>query len=247
MDLPRSHRALRALQFPARRWLSLLLLPPLFNTLIWISHDTIGSGWTMFFEFWLKWLDLPGSVTSSVIHLPAGLELRLPILHVPAAAPDSAIWLATLAATLAILLLSFMVSDDYLPLRYLLRLSVIIQATALFCFAVFPASFPYTASSHVHDGLLLVALLIAVVPWLHALTYYVFPFSVLQKIALTGITMTYFLVLAPVQYLLHAWLLHHSSLMALPILYLLFGLLLDLLMLVAIYAWAMSWACREPW
>ncbi len=147
--------------------------------------------------------------------------------------------------TLAIFALSFSIGDQYVPLRYLLRLVVMIQSTALFCFAVFPATFPYTATSHIHDGLLLTALLLVLIPWLHALTYYVFGFSVFQKIALTSLTLIYFLVLAPVQYLLHAWLLHHLSLVLLPILYLLFGVLLDMLMLVALYAWAMSWPCSD--
>lgn len=242
---PRPHRAVRRLDFPATRWLTLLLLPPLFNALFWCLRDDIGAGWQAFFALWLAWLDLPGTITMEVVRLPADLVLRLPVPHVPAVVPDTTIWLATLAATVAILAASFRIGDQYVPLRYLLRLVVVIQITALLCFAIFPATFPYTANSHMRDGLLLSTLLLVITPWLHALIYYVFGFSLLQKVALTGLTLIYFLVMAPVQYLLHAWLLHHLSLMALPILYLLFGVLLDMLMLIALYAWAMSWPCRE--
>jgi len=243
--VPRSHRAMHRLDFPATRWLTLLLLPALFNALLWTFRDDIGAGWQAFFALWLAWLDLPVTITMETVRLPASLVLRLPVPHVPAAVPDTVIWVTTLVATVGILAASFHLGDQYVPLRYLLRLVVVIQVTALLCFAIFPATFPYTAKSHMRDGLLLTTLLLAITPWLHALTYYVFGFSLLQKIALTGLTLIYFVVLAPVQYLLHAWLLHHFSLMFLPILYLLFGVLLDMLMLIALYAWAMSWPCRE--
>lgn len=241
---PRQHRAVRRLDFPATRWLT-LLLPPLFNAILWFLRHDIGAGWQVIFAVWMAWLDLPGKIVMEAVRLPADLILRVPVPHVPAAVPDTTIWLATLAATVAILAASFRIGDDYVPLRYLLRLVVVIQVTSLLCFAIFPATFPYTAKSHMRDGLLLTTLLLVITPWLHALTYYVFGFSLVQKVALTGLTLIYFVVLAPIQYLLHAWLMHHLSLMILPILYLLFGVLMDMLMLIALYAWGMSWPCRE--
>ena len=43
------------------------------------------------------------------------------------------------------------------------------------------------------------------------------------------------------QYILHAYALHHLTLLFLPLLYLVFGTFLDVMMFIALYSWGMSW------
>ncbi len=78
-------------------------------------------------------------------------------------------------------------------------------------------------------------------PWILGLTYYVFSFSVLRKAALTALVLAYFALAFPMQYLVHALLLQHLSLLAMPLLYLVCGVFLDVMMFVALYSWGMSW------
>jgi hypothetical protein len=47
----------------------------------------------------------------------------------------------------------------------------------------------------------------------------------------------------PLQYLLHAWLLH-CSILFMPVLYFVCGPFLDVLIFVCFYSWGMSWQSR---
>jgi hypothetical protein len=48
-------------------------------------------------------------------------------------------------------------------------------------------------------------------------------------------------VLIPLQVMVHAFLIHHLSLLVMPALFLLWGILPLLFVFVALYGWAMSW------
>ena len=69
--------------------------------------------------------------------------------------------------------------------------------------------------------------------------------------ALTVVTLLWLAVLAPVQYALHAALLQQFGLVLMPLLNMLFGMLVPIFGVVALYGWAMSWpdgseADRQP-
>jgi hypothetical protein len=49
----------------------------------------------------------------------------------------------------------------------------------------------------------------------------------------------------PPQYLVHAAIVAKFSLLFLPVLFMIFGTLLDVSILIALYGWAMSWRDRE--
>jgi hypothetical protein len=48
-------------------------------------------------------------------------------------------------------------------------------------------------------------------------------------------------VLLPLQAAVHAWIIHRGSFLTLPVLFFLFGPLLDVFVYVALYGWGMSW------
>ena len=43
---------------------------------------------------------------------------------------------------------------------------------------------------------------------------------------------------------MHVWLIHQGSLLLQPVLFLVFGLLVEILVLVAFYGWGMSWPAQ---
>ena len=45
----------------------------------------------------------------------------------------------------------------------------------------------------------------------------------------------------PSRYVLHAYLLHHFSLLLMPVLFTFFGLVIEVLLRIAPYGWAVSW------
>lgn len=238
---PSSHRALHRLRFPARRWLVVLLLPLAIDALYVSLLDPISGAWRGMLAVWFDWMDWDGSVGIEPVSIGARLTLALPRVTLETRPISNAIWLGIGGATSLVLATSFLLPERLLPLRYLLRFTVLIQAGALALFALSPASFPHTAAAHTRDGLLMTLAFIALVPWLHALTYYIFDFHLLKKIGLTLLTMAYLLLFAPFQYLAHLWLMHHLSVAAMPVLYLLLGMPLQILIFVAFYGWAMSW------
>lgn len=240
---PTFHRALHRLQFPPSRWLTVLLLPIAFNFIFWLGLNPITQAWRTLFATWLDWLELPAAVSTERIALAQWFVVELPIVSIEARSVDASIWFGTFLVSVGGLVASFLLPKHHVPLRYLLRLAVIVQATSLGFFALAPEAFHPTLTSHVRDGMLLALLFVTLVPWLYSLTYYIFDFSLIQKIALTLVTISYLLLFVPFQYLAHIWLLHHVSLLALPLLFLLFGVTLQILVFIALYGWGMSWEC----
>jgi hypothetical protein len=53
--------------------------------------------------------------------------------------------------------------------------------------------------------------------------------------------MAYLIALIPMQFAAHAFVLHHTSLLFLPVLFFSFGLPLDVMTFIAMYSWGASW------
>jgi len=174
----------------------------------------------------------------------AHMHFALPYLSAPAGPITPVTWSITAAASVLVLVGSYFLGEELLPLKYLLRALVLIQSGALVYFAVFSARFPHDIPSYTIGMLVFGMILIGLVPVILAFTYYVFDFSFLKKLALTVVTMAHLTLLIPLQYLLHVWVLHHSILF-MPILYFAFGPFLDILVFVSLYSWGMSWRTRS--
>jgi hypothetical protein len=126
------------------------------------------------------------------------------------------------------------------PVTYLLRAVLFIQATALVYFLWEPAKFPHTPDSYM-EGLVTYGIaLISIVPVLFGLTYYIFRFRLIRKAALTAMTMAHLSVFFPLQILAQAVVLEKSVLF-MPALYIVFGLPVDVMIILGFYSWGMSW------
>lgn len=218
------------------------LLLPLFFTLV--QAALLGPTlrlWRALFEFWSARLELGLRIGVRILHLGVA-AVSLPQVSRVQVLFSSDAWWAILGACLLLFLSTYLVRPGrWLPLIYSVRAAVIVQGTALAVFALAPASFAWTAEDHVNTGLLVSVWLLFLIPWFLGLTHYLFDFPLRRKVVLTLVILAYFTLAMPVQYLLHLYVLQHCSLLLLPVLYLLFGLFLDVLLLVALYAWGMSW------
>ena len=63
----------------------------------------------------------------------------------------------------------------------------------------------------------------------------------MSESALTLLVMLHLAVLLPFQYVLHAYLLHHFSLLLMPVLFTFFGPVIEVLICIALYGWGVSW------
>lgn len=241
--LIRPHRAFWRLRLSWRDVVTSFLLASA-GTCAWLmALPLVGRLWVATFRFWAEYLGWH----DQVFLVPKQLGLFhyfLPFLNVPSGPVDSWTWITTALACTAATAAASLMSEESVPWKYLLRAVIIIQVTALIYFKFGSARFPHDLGGYTGSMLDFSRILIALVPWIYAFTYYVFPFSLFQKVSLTLLTMAHMLLFVPMQYLAHAYLIH-TSVLFMPVVYFAFGPFLDVLVLIAFYSWGMSWRTRN--
>jgi hypothetical protein len=145
--------------------------------------------------------------------------------------------------TLALFAASFFLSDNLIPVMYLLRGILVVPVSALLYFVFLAARFPHTPDSYM-EGLMTAGIaLISIIPLLFGLTYYIFDFGLLKKALLTTVAMTHLALFLPLQILLQGLFLQKTVLF-MPVLYIIFGMPVNILIIVAFYSWGMTWSFR---
>jgi hypothetical protein len=172
--------------------------------------------------------------------------IKIPVPYIAAVAPVPGFLLLVIAAvvTLVVFIGSWFVPRKLLPLIYILRLAAVIQAISTLYFALFRDRFPYTLARYTLDMHTVGLAILALVPVIFGLTYFVFDFGITRKLLIVVMTITHLIVFIPLQYLVHAALVNTFSLLFLPVLFMIFGVLLDVSILIAMYGWGMSWRDR---
>lgn len=234
------HRAMtREPYTPARLLAGVVLLVVLLE--VWLlSLDAIVMAWAQILEFWRQVFGWDGYV----VIVDYSLGVSAPYLAVGSGTPGGATWILGALLTIGLVVASLFLPRRLLPVAYLLRIAAFFQASAQVFFLLWPGRFPYSASGYVHGMLIAGLAFITLTPLLLALTYYVLDFSLGKKLGLTLLVMGHMTLLVPLQYMAHAVILHHTSLLFLPILFFVFGLPLEVLLFVAFYAWGVSWRSR---
>jgi hypothetical protein len=200
----------------------------------------VGKFWGRVLAFWTKALKLEGAVVMAPQHWGAHVHFGLPYVNIAAGALSPSTWWFTAFLVLVVFSATCFMPEERTALIYLLRFLAILQATALVYFAVAAARFPHDLPSYTEGMFLFGTILIALMPWMLGFTYYIFDFTLLQKLGLTLICMGYLTVFIPFQYMLHVYILH-KSILFMPLLYFAFGPFLDVLIFVCLYSWGMSY------
>jgi hypothetical protein len=168
---------------------------------------------------------------------------EMPFLRLEAGPMTSQMFWLSFALTVLVFVLTWLLPDRMLPIAYLVRAILLIHSSALFFFAFFAARFPHDATSYTSGLMTTGAALISLVPLIFGFTYYIFDFGFVRKLALTGIAIAHLTVFLPIQVLLHARIIQ-ASVLFMPVLYIIFGLALEIMVLISFYAWAMSWKMK---
>jgi hypothetical protein len=211
---------------------------------IWVAFlPLLCRLWKLIFILGLKYLPLNARL-ETVQHHFGFLRLSVPCLRMEPLLPGLRIWSFSCAVTLLLLLATFFLPKSLVPVVYLLRAILLVETTALIYFALWPSLFPHTPDSYL-DGLVASSIaVISIVPLLYALVYYIFDFGLPKKAFLTFVTMAHLTVFVPFQVLLQALVLQ-KTILFMPLLYIIFGMPMDILLIVAFYAWGMTWAFRS--
>jgi hypothetical protein len=210
--------------------------------LVWLPRTC--ALWSHILRAGIHYLPLHADVNLLQRHVTSRLTLQIPYLSMEPVPPSRLVWYATCAVTVGIFAVTYLFSNRWIPVVYLLRAALLVQVTALAYFALFPAAFPHSPASYMGGFSTYGLALISVVPSLFGLTYYIFDFGLPKKAFLTILTMTHLTLFLPLQILLQGLILQETVLF-MPILYIVFGIPVDVLLIVAFYAWGMSWPFRS--
>ncbi len=202
-------------------------------------------------EFWSRILVwgvtvLPLHVRVDVAERHIGfLHLQIPYLRMAAILPTLETWSAAGIVTLLLFAATYLLPKDLTPVIYLARGVLIIQGSAVVYFALWPVRFPHTPDQYMEAMVTATMTLITFVPFLYALTYYIFDFGLWRKALLTSMTMAHLTLFLPLQVLLHALILQ-TTVLFMPVLYIVCGMLVDVLLIIGFYSWGMTWSFRTP-
>jgi hypothetical protein len=239
------HRALVRLRLRPARIVQTAVLA-ITGSAAWVAIlPSVGRMWGRIFTFWGNALGFK----SEVILIPQGwgnhLQFALPCFGLAAGPASGAAWWTTTVVTVIAFMGSFLLGEEALPWKYLIRSFCVLQATALGYFALASARFPHDLPGYTISMLVFSCILIGLVPVLYAFTFYVLNFTLAQKVFLTLATMIHLVLFVPQQYIVHIYL-AHASVLFMPILYFVFGPFLDILAFIGFYSWGMSWKAAEP-
>ena len=227
-------RIVRAVSMAAAGVVAVLLLLPV-----------IGRLWGELYEWALPLLGLSGEITWHRIGGGLFFQFQVPIPPVDAPWPTRSHWITVGAMTAGVLLLSLLLPVRYLPARYFLRFVAAVQLVSLGWFALSAPPFPYPVPGYA-AGLLTAGLAVLVlVPLALGFGLYVFDHSVTKQAVVTIAIVGHLALLLPLQVLCHVVLIRALSLLVQPTLFFVFGLLVEVLVFVSLYGWAMSWTGRE--
>jgi hypothetical protein len=88
------------------------------------------------------------------------------------------------------------------------------------------------------------SVLISTVPLLFGLTYYIFDFGLGKKALLTAMTIAHLGLFLPLQVLLQA-LFSQKTVLFMPVLYIIFGMPVNILIIIALSSWGITWFFRS--
>jgi hypothetical protein len=200
--------------------------------------------WTRIFTLGIRSLPLRAELGLAEHHWTAFLSFDIPYLRMEPVLPSAQVWWLSCAVTSLIFVATYFISKRLIPVIYLLRAVLLVQAIALLYFAFIPARFPHTPDSYLAGFVTSGIGLISLVPLLFGLTYYIFDFGLLRKALLTSITMAHLALFLPFQVLLQALVLQKTVLF-MPVLYIIFGMPVDVMLVIGFYSWGMSWSFRS--
>ena len=237
------HRALTQFQIGPLDVLTSALIFVFFSVLWLMLMPMVCRFWSHIFVLALSRLPLHARLEWPTYHLKF-LQLSIPCLRMDPIFPTLRLWTFSCLATVCLFLITFLLPTKWRPAVYMARTILLVHGSALVYFALLPASFPHTPNSYL-EGLVSASLgLISFIPFLLAITYYIFDFGFVKKTALTVITMTHLVLFVPFQVLMQALVLQ-KSLLFMPVLYIIFAMPVDILIVIALYSWGMTWRFRQ--
>ncbi|MFT4560357.1 MAG: hypothetical protein ACI9BW_000091 [Gammaproteobacteria bacterium] len=242
--LIRRHRALRSLDIETSSVAHPFLLSVASIALVMLSSKAITNIWVNVIQFWCESIGLDAEITARSVVGIGGFYFEIPDVRIESPLPNADMLFYSSIIVGTAMLMAYAFLRRFLPLCYLVWAIGLIQIAALIHFAIYPQAFPYSIGTHVTSSLEMIFVLLFLLPILLMVAYYPLNFSLLKKIALTGVSLGMVIIFAPHLYTCHIVLMSHFSVLYMPVLFAAFGVFPIILMVIAIYGWGMSWTQR---
>ena len=239
-DIP-LHRSLLTMVENRDRLFSAVFISLGFILLWMMSHESIMLGWAKIIGWcWAK-MGLNGYVIMGVYDVEEVFYFQVPLLRSAASPYGWNDWGVGLLLTAITVLLSLFCRGKMTPYGYLLRAAAFVQVVALAFFGLIPEHFPYSLSGYFEVMMIAGFFLLPLVAVLLGFIFYIFDHSLLARVGLTLMILGHLFIFIPLQFTAHAVVMYHGSELWMPLLFLVFGLPLDVLIFIVFYSWGMSW------
>lgn len=203
-----------------------------------------GEGWVWVLDLLRDPLGM-AERTAAVHYVVGGRTvLVLPESVIGGPQPSTLTVIANAIGIVVLLVVSVLISKEKAPLIYFLRMIALLHGMSVLYHALPGRELPYTVGGYVTGLLAAGVTVIGLVPIVLAMTHWLFDFGLGRKLGLAVGVMAYLYVLIPFKYALHAIILHVGGMIYLPILFILFGLPIEVLVFIALFGWGMSWKGR---
>lgn len=235
------HRAMVSGRLTRSRVLSMVIVPLLLSALVLVAFRPLGQGWRWVLEHLVTWIGLPGEVAMASVSLGEILSFEIPLLTTLAPPPGSWHFWVVGGICALVLAVTLVLPERFTPLRYYLRFALLVQLSSVLAFVWRPDAFPYELPGYTLGLLQAGCAVLFLIPLVLGLTYFPFDIALWRKVLLVAMTVGHIAVLLPLQVAVHAYLVHHLSLLVLPTMFFLWGLLVEVFVFVGFYGWGMSW------
>ncbi|HMN22162.1 MAG TPA: hypothetical protein PKA16_12315 [Ottowia sp.] len=237
----RQHRGLRSYTWTWGDTIGSALLLLVGWAAIWASHDAVQEVWQSILAWGWPRLGVgpaSGVGLSSVSLL--GQSWSVVALDISAPQPGRAALWTALLAVIVLCVLSLLLPRQRLPWIYGLRVLAFLAALSLAAYVFLPWLPQVNVAGYFSDLMKIGAILVWLVPLMHAALLYIFPLHLLEKALATALAVLFVVASVPLQVGAMAWILvHTNSLMVLP-LYLLGTFLPPLIAQLGIYGYFVS-------
>ena len=238
------HRAMAGLAATPMVAVNALAIPLVLAVGLMYVLPTITELWGTLFRLLAAPLGFQGPVLARVVTVGDVYALAIPYVDVAAAWPTGRALTIGAVATVVVLAATFALPPAFTPARYALRALVAVQTVATGYFAFATPPYPYRLPDYLIGFMSTAAAVLVLTPLLLGATFFLFQLALWRKLLLAVLLVAHLAVLFPLQALVHAYLIVHGTLLVMPVLFLVFGLLVESFVFVAFYGWGMSWTGR---
>lgn len=235
----RPHRSLTPLKVTPYLFLQAILFPVVLCALMLWIKPLLLEFWRYCIVFWSGELALHFRL-SNQLNEANSLSLLWLETGLGGAMPGLADFAVITAATLLVFALSFQMRNKTLPLKSLVRLICGVQIIALIFWLFMPKNFPGSIARHSEELMVMGYVVMFVTPVVLAMGYYILNLSLFSKLGYTALILLFFAVMVPHQVLVHALILQNFSTLLMPLLYIFFGAVFDVVVFIALYSWVAS-------